>query len=89
MSAPNRDDANAYWQKNVRLVAILLSIWAFVGFGCGILFAPWLNQFTLPFTHYPLGFWFAQQGAIVVFVILVGVYVVLMNRIEDDAGMNS
>ena len=47
---------------------MLLSIWAFVSFGCGILLAPWLNGFQLPFTEYPLGFWFAQQGSIYVFV---------------------
>jgi len=82
------DKAKAYWNKNVRLVGILLSIWAFVGFGCGILFAPFLNQFDLPFTGYPLGFWFAQQGSIVVFVLLIVTYVVLMDRIEKEAGLD-
>jgi putative solute:sodium symporter small subunit len=42
-----------------------------VSFGCGILFADWLNQFRLPFTGFPLGFWFAQQGSIVVFVLCI------------------
>ncbi len=82
------EKAKDYWNKNVRVVAILLSIWAFVGFGCGILFAPFLNQFNLPFTHYPLGFWFAQQGAIVVFVLLIVTYVVVMDRIEREAGLD-
>ncbi|MEN0061330.1 MAG: DUF4212 domain-containing protein [Myxococcota bacterium] len=85
---PSADVAKRYWAANVRLVGILLSIWALVGFGCGILFAPWLNQFRLPLTSYPLGFWFAQQGAILVFVILVVVYVVLMDRIEHDAHLD-
>lgn len=85
MSEPS-EKAKQYWRQNLRLVGILLSIWAFVGFGCGILFAPWLNNFNLPFTGYPLGFWFAQQGSIVVFVILIAVYVVMMGRIERDHG---
>lgn len=64
-------------------MTVLLLVWAFVGLGCGVLFADWLNQFKLPGTHYPLGFWFAQQGAIVVFVILILIYALAMNRIDD------
>ena len=51
--------------------------------GCGILLAPWLDQFKLIGTEYPLGFWFAQQGSIYVFVILIVIYVVVMNRIDS------
>ncbi len=79
----------AYWRRNLMLVSVLLLAWAFVSFGCGILWADWLDQFRLPFTAYPLGFWFAQQGSIGVFVVLVFVYVVAMNRIERDEGMQS
>ena len=82
-------DTKAYWQRNLRLVAGLLTLWAFVSFGCGILFADWLNQFTLPLTSYPLGFWFAQQGSILTFVLIVFTYVVLMNQIEKDEGLDS
>lgn len=93
MSSADRDIKedviHDYWAKNVRLVGILLSIWAFVSFGCGIVFAPWLNNFTLPLTSYPLGFWFAQQGSILTFVVLVFTYVYLMNRLEHDEGMDS
>jgi putative solute:sodium symporter small subunit len=60
----------------------LLTIWAGVSFGCGIFLAPWLNQFMLPFTGYPLGFWFAQQGAIVVFVLCILAYCLAMNRLD-------
>ena len=81
-------DARGYFRANLRLIGVLLSIWAFVSFGCGILLAPWLNQFHLPFTKYPLGFWFAQQGAIYVFVLLILVYVVLMNRIDRRFGVD-
>lgn len=73
-----------YWRFNVKFVLALLFVWAFVSFGCGILFAPWLDQFKLIGTEYPLGFWFAQQGSIYVFVILIVVYVTVMNRIDKQ-----
>jgi len=71
-----------YWRSNLRIMAILLLIWAFVSLGCAILFADWLNRFTLPFTGFPLGFWFAQQGSIVVFVLCILVYCIAMNRLD-------
>ena len=61
---------------------VLLAIWAFVGLGCGVLFADWLNQFKIG--GFPLGFWFAQQGSIYVFVVLIFVYVKLMNRLDQE-----
>jgi len=63
-------------------MSVLLAIWAFVGLGCGVLFADTLNQFTLPGTGYPLGFWFAQQGSIVTFVVLILIYALAMNRLD-------
>ncbi|MCO6359081.1 putative solute:sodium symporter small subunit [Roseivirga pacifica] len=69
-----------YWRTNLRYLAILLSVWLVVSYGCGILFADQLNQFQLG--GFPLGFWFAQQGAIYVFVILIFVYVRLMNKLD-------
>lgn len=71
-----------YWRNNLRIMAALLSLWAVVSFGCGILFADWLNQFNLPFTGFPLGFWFAQQGSIATFVICILLYCVAMNRLD-------
>lgn len=71
-----------YWKKNLRYLAILLSIWFTVSYGCGILFAESLNNFSLG--GFPLGFWFAQQGAIYVFVILIFVYVRLMNKLDQE-----
>jgi len=71
-----------YWSFNVKFVSILLSIWAFVSFGCGMVFAPWLDQFKLIGTEYPLGFWFAQQGSIYVFVLLIITYVMVMNKVD-------
>ncbi|MBW8334832.1 MAG: DUF4212 domain-containing protein [Prolixibacteraceae bacterium] len=69
-----------YWKKNLSYLSILLLIWFIVSFGAGILFADFLNQFKL--AGFPLGFWFAQQGSIYVFVVLIFVYVFLMNRLD-------
>lgn len=71
-----------YWRSNLRIMTVLLAIWAAVSLGCGVLLADWLNQFRLPFTGFPLGFWFAQQGAIVVFVLCILVYCLAMNRLD-------
>lgn len=76
-----------YFRANIAWIVGLLAIWAFVSFGCGIIFAPWLNNWMLPGTQYPLGFWFAQQGSIYVFVLLILVYVVAMNRLDHRFGV--
>ena len=77
-----KEAAEAYWRANVRLVLILLAVWFAVSYGAGILLVDVLDRFTLPGTSVPLGFWFAQQGSIYVFVVLIFVYVVLMNRMD-------
>jgi len=71
-----------YWRSNLRLMSGLLAVWALVSLGCGIVFADFLNQFQLPGTGYPLGLWFAQQGSILTFVVLILVYAVWMNRLD-------
>ncbi len=71
-----------YWRDNMRVMAALLCLWAAVSFVCGILIADWLNQFNLPFTGFPLGFWFAQQGSVVVFVLCILIYCLVMNRLD-------
>ncbi|NCF41164.1 MAG: DUF4212 domain-containing protein [Planctomycetia bacterium] len=81
------DRRRAYFQANLRLIGGLLVVWAAVSFGCGILLAPSLNAYRLPFTEYPLGFWFAQQGSIYVFVLLIVVYVIAMNRLDRRFGV--
>ena len=73
-----------YWRRNIRYLGMLLVVWFVVSYVCGILFADALNAFTLPGTHFPLGFWFAQQGSIYAFVILIFVYVKLMNRLDHE-----
>ena len=72
---------NDYWAANLKLVASLLLIWFFVSFGCGILFADYLDQFT--FFGFKLGFWFAQQGSIYVFVILIFIYINRMKKLDQ------
>ncbi len=71
-----------YWRKNLRITLVLLAIWAAVGLGCGVLLAEQLNRYKLPGTGFPLGFWFAQQGSIIVFVLLILVYCILLNRLD-------
>ena len=71
---------DAYWRKNITAMLILLAIWFFVGLGCGVLWADWLNQFSIG--GFPLGFWFAQQGAIIAFILLILAYCLIMNRLD-------
>ena len=81
-SLAEKESLCRYWRSNLRILSVLLAIWFVSGPGCGVLWADWLNQFTLPGTAFPLGFWFAQQGSIVVFVVVILVYCVLMNRLD-------
>jgi len=71
-----------YWRRNVVLMAGLLFIWASVSLGCGVLFAESLNAFRLG--GFPLGFWFAQQGSIIVFVVLILVYALTMRKLDRE-----
>lgn len=75
-----------YWKENLRYLAILLTIWFIVSYGCGILFVDALNEIRVG--GFKLGFWFAQQGAIYVFVILIFVYVNLMNKLDKKYGVD-
>jgi putative solute:sodium symporter small subunit len=83
-----RSSAMAYWRRNLRYLAVLLTIWFAVSYGAGILFADVLNRVRIPGTGFPLGFWFAQQGSIYVFVVLIFVYVALMNRLDREFGVD-
>lgn len=69
-----------YWQANLKLLTLCLSIWFITSYVCGILLVDWLNQFQI--AGYPLGFWFAQQGAIYSFVILIFFYAAKMNKLD-------
>ena len=79
-------DQKKYWKENLKYLAILLTIWFVVSFGFGILLVDWLNQFNL--FGFKLGFWWAQQGAIYVFVLLIGLYVFLMQRLDRQFGVS-
>ena len=72
---------NNYWNKNIRYISILLSLWFIVSFGCGILFVEQLN--TIQIGGFKLGFWFAQQGSIFGFVVIIFTYVFLMNKLDQ------
>ncbi|MEM9260169.1 MAG: DUF4212 domain-containing protein [Bacteroidota bacterium] len=74
----------AYWRENLRYLIVLLAIWFLVSYGCGILFVDQLNAYRIGGAK--LGFWFAQQGSIYVFVVLIFVYVYLMNRLDKKYG---
>lgn len=76
--------AKEYWSKNLRYLIVLLSIWFVVSYCCGILFVDQLNEIRLG--GFKLGFWFAQQGSIYVFVVLIFVYVYLMNKLDKAYG---
>ena len=83
----NQDSqAAAYWKENLRYLLILLSIWFSVSYGAGILFRNALDSVHIG--GFPLGFWFAQQGSIYVFVALIFVYVRLMNKLDAKYGFD-
>ena len=81
-----QEHATAYWKENLKYLVILLSIWFIVSFGFGIIFREALNEFRLG--GFKLGFWFAQQGSIYVFVILIIVYIRLMNKSDKKYGFD-
>lgn len=81
------EHARAYWKANLRILAVLLAIWFAVSYGCGILLADWLDQFQ--FFGFKLGFWFAQQGSIYVFVVLIVAYTILMRRLDHKFGFSN
>ena len=76
------EKAIAYWKENIKYVLILLSVWFVVSYGAGILLKDELDAIKIG--GFKLGFWFAQQGSIYVFVILIFVYIRLMNRLDKS-----
>lgn len=82
-----KEKAKSYWKENIKYVLILLLIWFLVSFGAGVILKNALN--TIKIGGFKLGFWFAQQGAIYVFVILIFVYIKLMNKLDKKFGYNN
>ena len=81
-----KERAKAYWKENLRYLLILLSIWFLVSYVFGILLVDQLNAIKIG--GFKLGFWFAQQGSMYVFVILIFVYIGLMNKLDKKYGFN-
>ena len=81
-----KSDNNAYWQANVRLILISLVIWALVSFGFGIILRPLLAGISVGGAD--LGFWFAQQGSIIVFLGLIFFYAWRMNKLDREHGVD-
>ena len=75
-----------YWKENLKYLAILLTIWFMVSFGFGILLVEEMN--TIKIGGFKLGFWFAQQGSIYVFVILIFLYILLMNKLDKKFNLD-
>ena len=82
----DKESAKAYWQANLKIIYICMAIWALVSFGFGILFRPLLQG--IPFGGADLGFWFAQQGSILVFIVLIFFYTWYMNRLDRKFGVD-
>ena len=80
MAFKSKEDAAAYWAANVKLMLTLLVVWFVVSFGCGVILVDVLNQIQIG--GYKLGFWFAQQGAIYTFVVLIFVYAKKMGQLD-------
>ncbi|WP_298894953.1 DUF4212 domain-containing protein [uncultured Psychroserpens sp.] len=85
-SSKKRTRAKAYWRENIKYVCILLIIWALVSYGAGIVFKDELNNIKMG--GFKLGFWFAQQGSMYVFVILIFIYVRIMNKLDKKYGFD-
>ena len=85
-SAQTAESDKGYWQANLRLIVISLIIWALVSFGFGILLRPLLSG--IPVGGTDLGFWFAQQGSILVFLVLIFNYAWRMNKLDREHGVD-
>ena len=79
-----KSNSKAYWKENIRYLFILLAVWFLVSFVSGIMLKDILNDFKVG--GFKLGFWFAQQGSMYVFVILIFIYVRLMNKLDKKYG---
>ncbi|WP_299439031.1 DUF4212 domain-containing protein [uncultured Rhodospira sp.] len=86
MSNNSGSNGDAYWRANITLITVSLIIWFVVSYGFGILLHDDLNA--IEFGGFRLGFWFAQQGAIYVFLILIAVYAIRMNALDRKHGVD-
>lgn len=86
VALPDNGWRREYWKKNLRLMVVLLIVWFAVSFGAGILFVEQLNEIVI--AGFPLGFWFAQQGSIYTFILLILIYALRMDRLDDEYGVS-
>ena len=86
MSLSSKEKAKAHYKSSINIVLIILSIWAFISFGCAILFRDWMDANIPNVGTSPFGFWMAQQGSIIGFVILLIAYAFFMNKLDDKYG---
>ncbi len=80
---PSSQNAASYWKKSLGWLGFFLTLWFFASFGCGILFRDWLDTHFPAIGQAPFGFWMAQQGSIICFVIILITYSIVMNRLDD------
>ena len=86
MAFDSTEKARSYWRSNLRLMAVLLLVWFAVSFGAGVLFVEELNS--IRFGGFKLGFWFAHQGSIYVFIVLIWTYARLSDRMAKRFGVD-
>ena len=82
MSTPEERHGGAYWAKSMRVVLAVLVLWFCASYGCGIVFREWLDENMMHVGNAPFGFWMAQQGSIIIFLILLIAYTQVMNRLD-------
>lgn len=82
----SQKDLKKYWKTNLKYLGILLTIWFLVSYVMGIILVDELNR--IKFAGFKLGFWFAQQGSIYFFVLIILIYIKLMNRLDKKYGLN-
>ncbi|WDE98266.1 DUF4212 domain-containing protein [Lentisphaera profundi] len=82
----SKNNAAAHYKGSLKIVGSILIIWAFISFGCAIIFRTWMDANMPKIGNAPFGFWMAQQGAIIGFVILLLVYTYLMNKLDHKYG---
>ena len=93
MGSPTDDptgsnNSRAYWSKSLKIVGFILAIWLFLSLGCGIVFREVLDERVWSIGGAPFGFWMAQQGSIIGFLVLLFVYMLLMNRLDKTCGLD-
>jgi putative solute:sodium symporter small subunit len=82
----DQGDPKGYWKSSILIVSIILSIWFFVSYVCGILCRDWMDDHMPSIGNAKFGFWMAQQGSIICFVLLLVLYAFLMNRLDKKHG---